>query len=76
MIHEHDIKTKDFSCVLPTIIGKLNFIGLSLTDKEAESLSGNALMGAGDLIVEIARDLEEVNNALYGNEKEAPNTKH
>lgn len=74
MIDEHEIKTRDFSCVLPIIINKLMFIGFSLTGNDVSTLSTPSLRGAGDIIVDVAQDLREINNALYWDEKEAPGT--
>lgn len=84
MIHQDDIKNKDFSEALPVTINKLHAISHLLQNESTHQNSDfghcvegqdciNDFFGLGYLLADIEDDLKRMNEALYGdNEAKEP----
>ena len=60
MIDKDNIERKDFFCILPVIIDKIQFIGFSLMLVEDKTVCGS-----GFILDEIVEDLKAIDKALY-----------
>ena len=68
MIDNINIEMKDFSCVLPGIINKLEFLSLALVPKTLHGdneYCKDDLTGVGLILGEVADELTIINSALY-----------
>jgi hypothetical protein len=65
MIGKDVIKSKDFSCTLPRLIGQIRFIGLTLAIETVDDLDAEGFNGAGCFLLDIAEELRTINETLY-----------
>jgi len=70
MIHESDIKSKDFSLELPCAVAKLQALatGLMNTGFLDETIESDQASGFGLILQDISIDLQTINEALHGKE--------
>lgn len=69
MIHESDIKSKDFSIALPAIVARISVITDLVSnglDERAGVLPKDFFWGLGEILLDVERDLSAINEALYG----------
>lgn len=72
MINQLDIETKDFSLSLPNATDKIKGISslmISAGFAENNCLEEDGLKGIGNILWEVAEDLETINKALYSSDK-------
>ena len=66
MIDEHEIKSKDFSLVLPTLVSKIKAVATGLTSAQDAGLNlSGEMLGFGGFLYDVADDLETINQTLY-----------
>jgi len=67
VLNRNDIDQKDFSEALPAIADKVLFLvnGLYNTGYVNSHIEGEGALGLGHILMDVARDLRKISDALY-----------